>query len=118
MPDDVAGVQEAEMGEEDEGRRQEMVTISSSLPQAGTETGNERADDKSERRWQRRWRATKAKAAAAAKPKAAVVCVKRKAAEKPKMKPAAKPVQTFAKATPCEEGCPCEAEDGSRPRHR
>lgn len=36
----VGGVQEAEMGEEVERRRQEVVTISSRLPPVGTETGN------------------------------------------------------------------------------
>ncbi|KAI6704082.1 hypothetical protein NL676_013218 [Syzygium grande] len=43
-------------------------------------------------------------------PRAAVVGVTRKAGEKPKLKPAAKAVQTSAKAAPCEEGCPREAE--------
>ncbi|KAI6676342.1 hypothetical protein NL676_037138 [Syzygium grande] len=52
--------------------------------------------------------APKVKAAAAAKPKATVVGVKKKAVEKPKLKPMAKAVKPSAKVTPCEEGCPAK----------
>ncbi|KAI6676341.1 hypothetical protein NL676_037137 [Syzygium grande] len=106
---DLVAVAEARFG------RVMTEELTASMTELGSTSSNDGADRRLRRNGRRCWSdgvllekilggaAPKAKAAVATKPKAIVVGVKRKAAEKPKLKPAAKAVQTFAKATPCVE---------------